>query len=161
MKPSRILVSLHQNAYHTIHIGYKTMAGTKKQGKDRRRASTLARISGQELAGLWNSAIIFAPHLSGCMCAGGFHVPLDPAAVEQDLIEFLLYRYRDEGLDALAAHVEARAINRKSSFNIWLAELEEAPLSGAERQRVIDDLATTLESMNAMGGNPRGEIICY
>lgn len=130
-------------------------------------ATTIKQFTGHALAELWNSAIIFAPHLAGCMCAGGFHVPLDPQAVEEDLIDFLRYRYKSEGLGKLAAYLDGRAENRDSSFNVWLRELDAAPLSAKERRRLIEDLRTTLNSMNGMGAgtgmgtNPRGEIICY
>ncbi len=70
----------------------------------------------QKIAELWSGAMIFAPHLAGCSCAG-FHVPLDPAAVEEDLLDFLAYRYKGEGRTALASFVSARIAER--SHAIW------------------------------------------
>jgi len=118
-------------------------------------------MTGAALAELWSSAIIFAPHLAGCMCAGGFHIPLDPAAVEEDLIDFLHHRYMSEGLKNLADLAGARAHDRSQSFSVWLRALDEAPLPEADRKRIIGDLRTTLDSMNTMGANPRGDIVCY
>ncbi|MGE3245304.1 MAG: hypothetical protein AB7F96_04925 [Beijerinckiaceae bacterium] len=117
--------------------------------------------TGRDLSELWSSAIIFAPHLAGCMCNGGFHIPLDPAAVEQDLMEFLEFRYKSEGRAALAAFTGARAQNRTSSFNIWLRDIDGADLPAADRDRLIADIRTTLESMQDMGGAQRGQIVCY
>jgi hypothetical protein len=39
--------------------------------------------------------------------------------------------------------------------------MDEAPLTPPDRQRIINDLRTTLDSMNTMGGNSRGDIVCY
>lgn len=124
-------------------------------------SASQAPMTGQELADLWSSAIMFAPHLAGCMCAGGFHVPLDPKAVEEDLIDFLRFRYKEEGLAKLSTFVESRTENRGTSFNVWLRELDQAPLSKKEKLRLIDDLRTTLDSMNGMGASQRGDIVCY
>jgi len=121
----------------------------------------MADMTGRDLAELWSSAIIFAPHLAGCTCNGGFHIPLDAGAVEQDLIEFLSFRYQQEGLTKLAAFTDARAKERRSSFNVWLRELDEAPLAAKDRKRLIADIRTTLESMQDMGGAQRGQIVCY
>ncbi|MCC2097933.1 MAG: hypothetical protein KDJ29_13625 [Hyphomicrobiales bacterium] len=121
----------------------------------------IQEMTGAALADLWSSAIIFAPHLAGCMCAGGFHIPLDPSAVEEDLIDFLRHRYKSEGLKKLAAYADARASDRSLSFSAWLRGLDEAPLAATERRRIITDLRTTLDSMNTMGANPRDDIVCY
>ena len=73
-----ILASPRPNGYHIA------MEVHKKAGQEFPMATTIKQFTGHALAELWNSAIIFAPHLAGCMCAGGFHVPLDPQAVEED-----------------------------------------------------------------------------
>lgn len=118
------------------------------------------KISGQTLAELWTGAMVFAPHLAGCTCAGGFHVPLDPSAVEEDLLDFLAYRYKGEGLNTLSAFVSARSANRTTDFGRWLAALDEAPLTSAERERLAGDLHNTLESMN--GARPaKAGYVCY
>lgn len=116
-------------------------------------------MTGRELADLWSGAMIFAPHLAGCSCAG-FHVPLDPASVEEELVDFLAYRYKSEGRIELAGYVAARASAGKGQFGRWLEGLDEAPLSGADRDRLMADLATTLESMN--GARPaKAGFVCY
>lgn len=117
--------------------------------------------SGRDLSELWSSAIIFAPHLAGCTCNGGFHIPLDAGMVEEDLMDFLRFRYEGEGLKELAAFVAARIADRKTSFNVWLRDIDEASLAPADRERLIVDIRTTLESMQDMGGAQRGQIVCY
>ncbi len=173
--------SLLPKAYHNAIMAYKEVSwyfhrfqtGVSRKMAARRAANLNAKRpigkTGAELAELWSSAIIFAPHLAGCTCAGGFHVPLNPNAVEEDLIDFLRHRYRGEGLKDLADYVDSRAASRATSFNVWLRELDTSSLSAKYRNRLIEDLRTTLESMNGMaselgqgyGRNARGEIICY
>lgn len=121
----------------------------------------MTAVTGRDLSDLWSSAIIFAPHLAGCMCSGGFHIPLDPRAVEEDLIDFLAHRYRTAGHDALAAFVAARGKERVASFNVWLREIDAAQLAEADRTRLIGDIRTTLESMQDMGAAQRSQIVCY
>ncbi len=103
--------------------------------------------------------MIFAPHMAGCSCAG-FLVPLDPVAVEEDLIDFLAYRYKSEGLQALAEFVTQRNSNRSVYFGQWLETLDAAPLSGDNRNRLTADLRATLESMNAAKPAKSG-YVCY
>jgi len=119
------------------------------------------QITGASLAQLWSTAIIFAPHLAGCPCAGGFHVPLDPAAVEEDLMDFLAFRYRTEGLDPLERLVAARARDRRRTFRDWLLDLDTVEIAESERRRILEDLHTTLASMNDMGGGARAGFVCY
>jgi hypothetical protein len=165
-----MLASVPQNAYQfTLCANTKPEQGepmaTRTRTANRSAAEGHAKggqtMTGAALADLWSSAIIFAPHLAGCMCAGGFHIPLDPAAVEEDLIDFLRHRYKNEGLADLAAFADARATDRSLSFSAWLRGLDEAPLAATDRQRIINDLRTTLDSMNTMGGNSRSDIVCY
>ena len=117
-------------------------------------------ITGPRLADLWRGAMIFAPHFAGCTCAGGFHVPLDPRALEEDLLDFLAYRYRGEGKTALADFVAARVSDRASDFGRWLETLDAASLGQDERKRLMGDISTTLESMN--GARPaKAGYVCY
>lgn len=103
--------------------------------------------------------MIFAPHLAGCSCAG-FYMPLDPAAIEEDLADFLAYRYKSEGRILLAEFVTRRATGRPLHFGQWLEGLDDAPLDAPDRERLIKDIQTTLESMN--GARPaRNGIVCY
>ena len=115
---------------------------------------------GQELARLWNGAMIFAPHLAGCACAGGFHVPLDPAAVEQDILEFLRHRYRQDR-PALAGFVADRLAGNHSPFGDWLGALDTAPLDAGDLERLAADIKTTLDSMNAAAPAAGGGFVCY
>lgn len=117
------------------------------------------KVTGGMLAELWSSAMIFAPHLAGCSCAG-FHVPLDPAAVEEDLVDFLAYRYKGEGRTSLADFVARRTKERSPDFGRWLEALDDAPIEGADRARLMDDLRNTLESMNGARA-ARSGFVCY
>ena len=114
-----------------------------------------AKITGRELAALWSTAMIFATHLAGCSCAG-FYVPLDPAAVQEDLIDFLVYRYKSDKRLALAEFVA----RREASFEKWLENLDSAPLDPVDRERLMDDLRNTLESMNGARA-ARSGFVCY
>lgn len=122
-------------------------------------ADTGQMANGRKLAELWAGAMIFAPHLAGCACAG-FHVPLDPAAVEEDLLDFLAYRYKSEGRLALASFVAARGAERRSNFGTWLESLDSAALDKEDRDRLISDLFNTLDSMNSARAG-RGGFVCY
>lgn len=105
--------------------------------------------------------MIFAPHMAGCACAGGFHVPLDPAAVEQDILEFLRHRYRQDARPALAGFVAARLAEGSGDFGGWLGRLDAAPLVPADLQRLTGDIRTTLDSMNAAAPAAGGGFVCY
>jgi NAD kinase len=103
--------------------------------------------------------MIFAPHLAGCSCAG-FYMPLDPAAVEEDLADFLANRYEKEGRKQLAEFVSHRARNRTGNFGQWLESLDDAYLDQVDRQRLMKDLRTTLDSMNGTRA-ARSGFVCY
>lgn len=105
--------------------------------------------------------MIFAPHLAGCACAGGFHVTLDPAAVEQDILEFLRHRYRQDGRPALAGFVTSRLSEGRGDFGDWLGGLDAAPLGPADLKRLAGDIRTTLDSMNAAAPAAGGGFVCY
>ncbi len=114
---------------------------------------------GHELAQLWAGAMIFAPHMAGCACAG-FYVPLDASTVEEDLIDFLAFRYKEEGLSSLAEFVARRANTKSVQFSDWLEQLDTAPVSKAGLARLMNDLANTLESMNNAKPAKAG-FVCY
>jgi hypothetical protein len=121
---------------------------------------------GQELSRLWSGAMIFAPHLAGCSCAGGFHVPLDPGAIEQDLLEFLRHRYRQDGREKLAAFVQDRleaneASRSRPDFANWLGGLDAAALPQADLDRLAGDIRMTLESMNGATRAAGNGFVCY
>ncbi|MDH7797310.1 MULTISPECIES: hypothetical protein [unclassified Beijerinckia] len=121
---------------------------------------------GQELARLWAGAMIFAPHMAGCACAGGFHVPLEPGAVEQDILEFLHYRYRQDGRTALAQFVAVRLAQigqqgGQADFGTWLTHLDEAPVGAADLQQLAADIRTPLESMGNAAPATGGGFVCY
>ena len=117
------------------------------------------RTSGRELADLWSGAVIFAPHLAGCSCAG-FYVPLDPASVELDLLEYLAHKYKTAGHAELAAFVSARAQGQTPAFGKWLEMIDTSPLAPPDRDRLTGDLFATLESMNS-ARPARSGFVCY
>jgi hypothetical protein len=106
--------------------------------------------------------MIFAPHIAGCTCAGGFHVPLDPAAVEQDILEFLQHRYRQDGQGALVPFIAGRLADpQPQDFGTWLSQLDAAPLGTEDLRRLVTDIRTTLESMNNAAPAAGGGFVCY
>ena len=81
----------------------------------------------------------------------GPHLTLDRHAIEKDLLAFLAQTYRDAGRETLAHFVAAReeAIGDKPSFSMWLAALDDAALEAADRGRLIEDLRSALQSLDA------------
>ena len=121
-----------------------------------RKSSALAGpsnspLSGTELARQWARADVFSAALAGCLCAGGFHIPLDPTTVAQDLLIYLEDKYRNAGEGALADFV-ARSIGRAGDFDDWLAALDQAALAPQARAQLMADLSTTLTSMSSARG---------
>ena len=68
-------------------------------------------------------------------------MPLDPAAVEQDILEFLRHRYGQENRPALAGFVAARLAGDNNPFSDWLRQLDTAPLGAADLERLAADSA--------------------
>lgn len=85
------------------------------------------------------------------MCAGGFHVPIDPAAIALDLLTYLEDKYRSGGETNLATFV-AQAITRAADFGDWLATLDGAQLQAQDLALLMRDLKTTLDSMSGARG---------
>ena len=112
-------------------------------------AGTLANspASGAELARQWVKADVFSPAFGGCMCAGGFHAPIDASAVAQDLLIYLEDKYRHSGQQALAEFV-GQALGHARDFGDWLAGLDHAALEPQARALLIGDLQTTVSTMS-------------
>ena len=108
-------------------------------------------LSGVELARQWAKADLFSPSFAGCVCAGGFHAPLDASQVAQDLLIYLEDKYRSSGQAALAALLE-QSLGRAADFGDWLASLDQEILSAQERALLMSDLQTTLDSMSGSRG---------
>ena len=108
-------------------------------------------LSGVELARQWASADVFSAAFAGCLCAGGFHVPLDPTTVAQDLLIYLEDKYRSAGKGALADFL-ARSVDHARDFGDWLAALDHADLAPQARGLLMADLRTTLTSMSGASG---------
>ena len=127
-------------------------ASRKRQGL--KIPATHARdeaLSGAALARKWAGADLFSASLGGCMCAGGFHVPIDPAAVAQDVLTYLEDKYRSSGKAPLAGFAK-EAMAGASDFGDWLARLDDAPLAPQDRETLMADLKTTLDTMSGARG---------
>ena len=108
-------------------------------------------VSGADLARQWARADLFSPTFGGCICAGGFHLPIDASVVAEDLLIYLADKYRSSGQAALAVFVEeARGCVR--DFGAWLAGLDGAALDQQGRLLLMDDLGATLASMSGANG---------
>ncbi|MDB5571092.1 MAG: hypothetical protein JWN93_2275 [Hyphomicrobiales bacterium] len=108
-------------------------------------------LTGAHLARMWLGAGVFSSGFAGCLCAGGFHAPVDAGAIAEDLLIYLADKYSREGRAALAAFV-ARARGRAGGFSDWLGELDVAELAPQDRGLLLEDLRTTLDSMSGSGG---------
>lgn len=84
-----------------------------------------------------------------CQCAGGVHLSIDPQAAAEDLLFYLVDKYRGEKLDGLVAFVSGA---RAPDFEGWLEGLDAAALRDDERAALLRDLARTIESMQAPAG---------
>ena len=109
--------------------------------------------SGFELARLWSAAPAFLPHAAGCSCAGHVALHLDAAAVEADVLDYLVTRYERLENRELVAFIAARQVAHGMSFASWLMGLDVAPLAAASRMRLLADLDATVSSLaNKSGG---------
>jgi len=108
-------------------------------------------LSGAALARQWASADLFSAALGGCMCAGGFHIPIDSTAVALDLLAYLEDKYRSSDKAPLATFV-AQTMAGAINFSDWLATLDAAPLEAQEREMLMRDLKTTLDTMSRASG---------
>ena len=85
------------------------------------------------------------------MCAGGFHIPIDATAVALDLLAYLEDKYRSSDKAPLATFV-AQTMAGAINFSDWLATLDAAPLVAQEREMLMRDLKTTLDTMSRASG---------
>ena len=108
-------------------------------------------LSGAELARLWAEADLFSPAFGGCMCAGGFHSPVDANTVAQDLLIFLEDKYRNSGRKELAEFL-AKSQERAQDFDDWLIRLDQETLETSARALLLDDLQKTLSTMTKARG---------
>ena len=115
-------------------------------------------VNTEDLARLWAGAFAFVPHMAGCGCMGSMHVMLDRDAVEEDILDYLLAKYRQAKRNALADFVAERLDSRlqpkHTAFGVWLADIGTAALKAEDMRLIEADLRATLGSMNgpAMGG---------
>jgi hypothetical protein len=121
---------------------------TRARPTSRQQASASAPATGADLARAWAQARVF--NIGDiCQCAGGAHLAIDPQAAAEDVLFYLVDKYRGEKLDGLTAFVGAAPAQ---DFEGWLARLDTAPLADDERAALLRDLARTIESMRAPAG---------
>ena len=115
------------------------------------RATGNTPVSGAYLARQWARADLFSPAFGACICAGGFHLPIDASVVAEDLLIYLADKYRSSGQSGLACFVEeARGCVR--DFGGWLAGLDGAVLEPQARALLMGDLGATLATMSSANG---------
>ena len=115
------------------------------------RSPATSQLSGAELARLWADADIFSPAFGGCMCAGGFHSPVDATMVAQDLLIFLEDKYRNSGPRELAEFL-AKSHGRAQDFAGWLTCLDQEAIEPSACKILLDDLQKTLATMSRAPG---------
>ena len=108
-------------------------------------------LSGAALARQWASADLFSGALGGCLCAGGFHVPIDAAAVALDLLTYLEDKYASSDKAPLAGFVK-QAMAGTGHFGDWLASLDHSTLQAEDLATLMADLKTTLDTMSGSRG---------
>lgn len=116
-----------------------------------RRPSPEATTDGfAGLAALWVEGLSRA-HDPGCGCGGLFMPVLQADMIEGDLTDYLLSRYRQEGIAELIALLEARKApadgDAARRFEDWIGVLDGAGLSEGGLARIEGDLRTFLESL--------------
>ena len=112
------------------------------------QAAPPALATGADLARAWARARVFN-NGDMCQCAGGVHLAIDPQAAAEDVLFYLVDKYRGEKLDGLAAFVAAASAR---DFEGWLEGLDAAALGEGDRAALLRDLARTIESMQAPAG---------
>jgi len=85
------------------------------------------------------------------MCAGGFHTPIDPKMVAEDLLIFLEDKYQKAEQTKLAGFL-ANSRGCAQAFADWLTSLDQESLEPSARALLLADLQKTLSTMtNAPG----------
>ena len=85
------------------------------------------------------------------MCAGGFHSPIDPKMVAEDLLIFLEDKYQKADQTKLAGFL-AKSRGCAQPFADWLTSLDHEPLEQSARALLLDDLQKTLSTMTHAPG---------
>jgi hypothetical protein len=105
--------------------------------------------STNELKDLWRRVLFNAENAPACPCHGIISGRLDPDAIETNMLAPLRTQYREQGARDLTDYLERRM--RKSpfaglrqSFDTWLGNIGEAPLTPDLRTQLIDDLRGAL-----------------
>lgn len=105
-----------------------------------------------QIEDLWRTALSTAWHGASCSChGGGAPVVLSAAALEEDLLDYLLPRYRKENLSELVTTLEQRqSALAERSFLAWL---QQTKLAEQARQRLLADVEASLASFCETNAN--------
>lgn len=95
-------------------------------------------------AQLWQRALSSPLHSPFCACLGIAGASLGPAALEEDLLDFLEPRYGAE--PCVLTLLRARRTAMGEPFALWLRHAGDA-LPEAQRERLAADITTVLESI--------------
>jgi hypothetical protein len=109
-----------------------------------------------DLLVLWQRARTVAENTPPCPCHGIVRGLIDPDVMEDNMLNPLRSRYRAAGQAELYSLIERRLrkppfAGMQQSFSDWLRDLREAPLGGAEKKVLYEDLAVGLR---AFADNP-------
>jgi len=110
----------------------------------------------RHLATAFQAALAAGIHPSGCFCGGMFRASIDAASLEQDVLDYLVPRYEQNGpapvADLLRTRQDAPGTRR---FTEWLRRLPEAGLADVELDQLINDLESLLDSF-VVAAQPEG-----
>jgi len=123
----------------------------------------------RRLSELWRAALARSPHPAGCQCMGLFLIPaMNPADLENDIVDLLRERYLSEGLTDLVDLLDQRLAEHDGgappSFRTWLLGLPERHVAGGALNRLVTDLEATLASCGGtdrQGGARSSSFVCY
>jgi hypothetical protein len=108
------------------------------------------------LAALWTDGLNRS-HDPGCGCGGLFAPVLQADMIEEDLTDYLLARYRQQGDTGLVRLIEQRKSEApRRPFDLWIAGLSQVPLASADSERLEADLRVFLESLGGQGRSAIG-----
>jgi hypothetical protein len=118
------------------------------------REDTGNAISVETVLVLWRSALATPLHGPFCACCGG--IPVSPADLEQDVLDYLVQRYEQRADPLLAEAVRQRLSTTARSLTDWLTALTRE-LPPAASQQILDDLANVLRGIAA---DRPGSFVC-
>lgn len=97
---------------------------------------------------LWQVALTTPLHGANCSCCAVAPVKLQPQALEEDLLDYLISRYTQEETAGLEELLQARYTNRSGNFVDWLRTIPECGLSSALQMQLLKDILKVLKSIS-------------